>query len=135
MIELPWYATQKQLRQFAFIAPLGFAMIGFAVWRWTGNTTAWIVLAAIGCVLALAGAVRPGLVRPFYIVALAVAFPIGWLVSNLAFLAMYYLLLTPLAFVFRLMGRDALVLRRPRTDSHWNDREPASDPARYWRQG
>ncbi len=67
--------------------------------------------------------------------ALLVAFPIGWLVSNVAFLAMYYLLLTPLALVFRLVGRDVLVLRRPRADSHWKNRDPASDPARYWNQG
>ncbi len=135
MIELPWYPTSKQLRQFAFVAPFGFAMIGFAVWRATGSRDWWIGLAALGVLLALAGAVRPGLVRPFYFVALAVAFPIGWLVSNLAFLGMYYLLLTPLALVFRLVGRDVLVLRRRRTDSHWCDREPANDPARYWNQG
>ena len=135
MIELPWYATHKQLRQFAFIAPLGFAAIGFAVWRWTGSRDAWIALAAFGLVLAIAGAIRPGLVRPFYLVALAVAFPIGWVVSNAAFLAMYYLMLTPLALWFRLTGRDALVLRRPRTDSHWIDRGPPSEASRYWRQG
>jgi hypothetical protein len=120
VIELPWYPTSKQLRQFAFVAPFGFAMIG---------------LAAFGVLLAVAGAVRPGLVRPFYLVALAVAFPIGWLVSNLAFLGMYYLLLTPLALLFRLVGRDVLVLRRRRADSHWQNRGPASHPARYWNQG
>jgi hypothetical protein len=135
VIELPWYATTKQLRQFAFLAPVGFALIGFSVWRATHSSTAWIALAAFGVLLALAGAVRPGLVRPVYLVALAVAFPIGWVVSNLAFLALYYLVLTPLALLFRLVGRDALVLRRPRTDSHWIDRGPSSEASRYWRQG
>ena len=135
MIELPWYPTAKQLRQFAFVSPLGFALVGWLVWRWTGSREAWIALGALGVLLAIAGAVRPGLVRPFYLLALVVAFPIGWLVSNLAFLAMYYLLLTPLALVFRLVGRDALVLRRRRADSHWSDRGPVIDPARYWNQG
>jgi len=135
VIELPWYPTQRQLRQFAYVAPFGFALIGFAVWRQTGSRDAWIGLCAFGVALAVAGAARPGVVRPFYMVALAVAFPIGWVVSNLAFLAMYYLLLTPLALFFRLVGRDVLVLRRRRTDSHWIDRGPPSEPARYWRQG
>jgi hypothetical protein len=134
VIELPWYPTAKQLRQFALTAPLGFALIGWLVHRWTGNSTAWIVLASLGLLIALGGSIRPGLARPFYLVALALAFPIGWLVSNLAFLAMYYLLLTPLALVFRSIGRDALVLRKPRADSHWSDREPASAPDRYWQQ-
>jgi hypothetical protein len=135
VIELPWYPTQRQLRQFAFIAPVGFALIGWTVWRWTGSRDAWIALAALGILLALAGAVRPGIVRPFFLVALLVAFPMGWLVSNLAFLAIYYLLLTPLALVFRLLGRDPLALRRKQADSHWIDRGPQSDAARYWHQG
>jgi fucose 4-O-acetylase-like acetyltransferase len=135
VIELPWYPTAKQLRQFAFVAPFGFALIGYMVWRHTGSRDMWIALGGFGVLLAIAGSVRPGLVRPFYLVALAVAFPIGWLVSNLAFLAMYYLLLTPLALFFRLVGRDVLVLRRRRTDSHWIDRGRSSEPARYWRQG
>lgn len=135
MIELPWYPTSKQLRQFAFVAPVGFALIGWAVYRWTGSANTWIALAAFGVVLALAGAARPGLVRPFYLLALALAFPIGWLVSNVAFFAMYFLLITPIALVFRLMGRDALALRRRASDSFWSDRPPQSDASRYWRQG
>ena len=135
MIELPWYPTQRQLRQFAWTAPVGFALVGWLVWRMTGSREAWIALAGFGLLLAVAGLARPGLVRPVYLLALAIAFPIGWLVSNLAFLSIYYLLLTPLALFFRLTGRDALALQRRRSESCWLDHPGTSEPARYWRQG
>lgn len=135
MIEIPWYPTQKQLRQFVWISPVGFALIGFSVWRATGSSTAWIVLAAIGVALFLAGLARPGVVRPIYLLAMAIAFPIGWLVSNLAFLAIYYLVLTPLALVFRLIGRDALLLRRTTAQTFWRERSGPPTPESYWRQG
>ena len=40
------------------------------------------------------------------------AFPIGWTISRLMLAALFYLVFTPMALVFRLMGRDALHLRR-----------------------
>ena len=135
MIELPWYPTQRQLRQFAWASPVGFALVGFAVWRATGSREAWIALAGFGLLVLVAGLARPGLVRPIYLLALVVAFPIGWVVSNLAFLSIYYLLITPLALFFRLVGRDALALKRRRSESCWRDHPGTSDPARYWRQG
>jgi hypothetical protein len=48
VIELPWYPTQRQLRQFAWVSPLGFVLVGWVVWRATGSREAWIALAALG---------------------------------------------------------------------------------------
>jgi len=47
----------------------------------------------------------------------------------------YYLLFTPLALVFRLIGRDALSLKR-RSDArtYWAPRNGTQEPRRYLRQ-
>ena len=48
---------------------------------------------------------------PLRSLALAVATPIGRAVFGLALLVLYYGLFTPVGFVLRLLGRDALELR------------------------
>jgi hypothetical protein len=64
-----------------------------------------------------------------------VAFPLNWLVSQLTLALMYYVILTPLALVFRLAGRDALGLKAaPERDSFWVQKPANTEARRYFRQ-
>ena len=66
---------------------------------------------------------------------MVLAFPIGWTVSLLLLALVYYAVFTPIAVVFRLIGRDALVLRRqPDAASYWREHEAPADVRRYFRQ-
>jgi len=82
----------------------------------------------------VAGLVWPSLVRVIYTTWMMAAFPIGWLVSRVVLAIVFYLLFTPFAFVFRLMGRDALRLRKPRAQSYWLPYDDARKPDEYFRQ-
>jgi len=63
------------------------------------------------------------------------AFPIGWVVSRLILSTLFFGIFTPVAFVFRLVGRDALQrYRRPQQDSCWIPKATATDPRSYFRQ-
>jgi hypothetical protein len=56
-------------------------------------------------------------------------------ISFLILSGLYYLLLTPVSLVFRLLGRDAL--RRqfdPQADSYWIPHEMPKDKKSYFRQ-
>ena len=66
---------------------------------------------------------------------MVVAFPIGWVISLLVLLLMFYGLLTPVAVVFRLMGRD-LLKRRPTLTgpTFWTPKETPRDVRSYFRQ-
>ena len=130
MIALPWNASHKQLRQFAWFAPLGFAAIGWMVVRLGGSWDAFWILVGIGALLLPLGLLRPGFVRPFWIASLAVAFPIGLVVTNVALAALYYLAIAPLGLLFRVLGRDTL----GRKARGWQRVEQAADSASYWRQ-
>jgi hypothetical protein len=46
----------------------------------------------------------------------------------------YFGVLTSLAAIFRLMGRDALRLRRQASDSYWTPVPRRTDPRNYLRQ-
>ncbi len=47
---------------------------------------------------------------------------------------MFYVVLTPLALVFRWRGRDALQLRPARGNSYWITRQKEQDVGRYLKQ-
>ena len=130
MMTLPWNASVKQLRQFAWFAPLGFAAIGWMTLRLGASMPVFWGLCAAGGVVLLLGLLRPTLVRPFWIVSLALAFPIGLVVTNVALAALYYLAMTPLALLFRGFGRDAL----GRTSKGYQRVDTAFDADSYWRQ-
>ena len=62
------------------------------------------------------------------------AFPIGWTVSRLMIAIVFYLVITPIASVFRLVGRDLLKRRRRDTPSYWSRKSTPTDAATYLRQ-
>lgn len=134
MLTPVWRPDRRQLRQFAVAALLGFGLIGALSWRWSGSERAALVLWGIGGVAFLVGLPFPAVLRPLYVVLMAAAYPIGWLVSNLVLRLIYYGVFTPLGWAFRLAGRDPLVLRRPRTDTYWRDFRRPKDVTSYYRQ-
>jgi hypothetical protein len=127
---LPWNASLRQLRQFALFAPLGFAAIGWMAHRFGAPWSTFWILVALGLVLLVAGLARPTLLRPFWIMSLMVAMPIGFVVTTVAMAAVYYLVITPIGLVFRLVGRDALGLER----GGWTKVEGREAVDAYYRQ-
>jgi len=123
--DLPWKPTQRALRQFSAAWRHGFAR---------GHPAAGRILALVSLVGVL-GLIQPSSVRWLFVAATAIAFPIGWLVTQLVLLVMFYLVLTPVALVFRWRGRDELQLRgRPARSSFWIEREKPPEPGRYLKQ-
>jgi hypothetical protein len=94
-----------------------------------------LMLGMVAVVPGIAGLARPRNVEPLFRVAMAAAMPIGWVVSHVLLGVIFYLVITPLALFFRVIGRDALVRRAaPGSTTQWVAREPTTDPGRYWHQ-
>jgi hypothetical protein len=136
LIEIEWHPTGRQLRVFGvsgLLASVAAALVLFFLW---GAAVLWaaVVLAA-GGVIFLCSLVSPKLARILFIALALAALPIGLVVSLLLLAAFYFLLLTPLAFVFRLTGRDALRRRLDAgAESYWVPRPTGDDPERYFHQ-
>jgi hypothetical protein len=132
----PARVQDRTLRQFAALCLCVFGLL-FAVTLYghDGAPTmfGWIAL-GLAAVVGIPGLIRPSLVRPVFIGATAITRPFGQVINLILLGAVYYLFLTPLAFIFRLKGRDVLNRRRPRFKSYWIPKPRPGDPLRYLRQ-
>jgi hypothetical protein len=126
--------SARTLRQFAGLFLVCF--LGLAAWRWfTGRQDNWTIgLAVMAVVVGCAGMAVPALVRPIYTGWMVAAFPIGWTVSRLVLGTIFYVVVTPIALLFRVMGRDALFLRRRPATTYWMTKAQSRSSAEYMRQ-
>jgi len=143
MIKLNLIPERRILKQFAFFAVLGLPLIAFAVlkisgaWSWTESWThpAMLWTAGVGLTqLVLFLTVTDAVTRWLYVGLMVVAFPIGFLLSQVLMALIFYLLFTPIGLFFRLTGRDAMGRKLdPTKKSYWHDRGPQRSPASYFK--
>jgi hypothetical protein len=126
--------TARVLRQFATAWLVFFLLLATnQIWR-RGHVHAGIALAIVA-VIGIIGLIKPGSMRLLFIAASAAAFPIGWIASHVALLIMFYGVVTPMAFFFRMRGRDVLQLRaKPGQSTFWINRDKEPAPERYLKQ-
>ncbi len=114
----------------------GFFTLVFAVLAWYLGRRwglGWGVAAGgISVALALVSVAAPawltGLNRAWFRLGLLM----GRVVSPIVLGLIFFGLITPVAVLMRLFGRDALRLKRSATDSHWIARDPPGpDPQSY----
>ena len=124
-----------QLRLFGLLLAIALAVIGLLLFNKTGALTGSAVLWCAAGLAALLAAVAPAGLRYPYLGLTYAALPIGIVVSTVVLLVIFYLLLTPLALVFRLVRRDPLDRRLiPEAKSYWRERSAGGERQRYLRQ-
>lgn len=136
LVEISWHPSRKELRNFAIIAPIAAALVSLVLFLHTGLGIQWAaVIFAVGVVIFLSSLVSIKLTRIIYLGLILVTLPIGYVVSFLLLAIFYFLLMTPLALVFRLIGRDALHRKfDPDTSSYWIAHRQPGSLDRYFHQ-
>jgi hypothetical protein len=125
---------RRDLLVFGVTLPVAVALVGLMAGRHIGPTARAGVWAG-GAALALLYAAVPAVRRPVYVGMSRLTAPIGWVVSHLVLVLVFAAVVTPLAVLLRLLGRDPLNRRPdPRATTYWVDRRTDSDPRRYFRQ-
>src|ERR1043166_8790142 len=110
--DIPFRPTSNALRQFAALWLVIFLAVGAHQYFKLGHHTQGMVLGAVAVVVGTLGLIKPGAVRWIFVGWMVLAFPIGWLVSQIMLAVLFYLVLTPVAVLFRWRGRDVLA-RKP----------------------
>ena len=136
LIELNRNPSRRELRLFAAVGfPAFFGLVGGLVLYFSGNLGISLAIWVSALLVSLIGLLRPPLMRIVYLGLLYVTFPIGWTISTLVVAGIYYLLLTPIGVLLRLVRRDALRLRRSRSaQSYWVELEMDDEIEHYLRQ-
>ena len=130
----PATTLRKEQRTFGISAGLVCALVAWRQLR-HGQLTAAIVVVLLGAVLAGLGCVAPGVLRYPSAVWWRVLHALGWVNTRLILGVLFFLVLTPLGLVRRLLGWDPLALkRRPGETSRWMPYpESHRDPKHYER--
>ena len=88
-----------------------------------GSSQLWInFCAGLAVMVALVTSAAPKLLAPFNRAWFALGQLMGRVVSPIVLGAIFFLILTPVALIMRLFGRDELRLKRKASDSYWVDR-------------
>jgi hypothetical protein len=127
-------ANSRVLRQFAALWTCLFAALAY--FRSSAQENGyWIwICGALMVMPGIAGLAKPAVIRPVFVLATVITRPIGWVVSHLILIVIFYGAFTPVALVFKLIGRDALTRRfRPDLESYWVPKPTAADSRSYFR--
>lgn len=135
VIDINKQPSRRELMWFGLLLALFLMVVGGIVWwRFSGRTAAMVIWGA-GALLTITYFVLPAVRRPIYLGWIYAAFPIGWTVSHLMLVLLYYGLFTPIGLIMRMLGRDPLARRfEPGASSYWVDHRPGGEPDRYFRQ-
>jgi hypothetical protein len=132
MIKIDFKPSVTMLRQFGWIALLGFPLIAVVIlfnWLdWQPNAAIY-GLFGLGGLSGLLAMTAPKALQPIYVTMMLVAIPIGFVISMVLLRLIYYLLFTPMALWFRMRGRDAMNRTlEPDSESYWEDHRDTSRP-------
>ena len=111
-------------RRFGALFTLVFAAIG-AWGHYKGvnpaASSAWLIAAAVVAVVTLAA---PRLLAPFNLAWFKLGLLMGKVVSPIVLGIIFFVILTPVAVISRILGRDELRLKRKAVQSYWIERVP-----------
>lgn len=144
IVQINLAPSRRQLQQFGWIALLAFCALGTVVlWKGAlfgaslGSSTRLVAytLWALGLLSGAFSFLWPRANLPLFVLLSLVSFPFGMLVSHLVLALLFFGVITPVAFLFRLMRRDPLHRKwEPERESYWADMRPIIDETDYFRQ-
>jgi len=133
--DLPRDPSTRTLRQFAGLWILFFG--GFAIWQYAGHARVEraLLLGILALTVGPVGLLFPRVLKPVFVTWLVLAFPIGWAVSRLVLIFLFWIVMTPIALAWRIFGRDVLKLHRPiNATTYWTPKDRPAGVVSYFRQ-
>jgi hypothetical protein len=130
------FNRENRLLQLLGVLLPGLFAVSSASAGWVGPSRVAGSLWAIGAVGAVLIWIVPSAGRQLYVGWMLAAVPIGWTISHVVLAVVYYVVLTPIGLLMRLVGRDPMQRRLDRSGSgsYWIERPPRRDSSSYFRQ-
>ena len=125
----------RELRKFGLVVGAVLAALGLLLWARGKVHFPWLL--APGLVLLAGGAALPKALKPVYIAWMALALALGFVVSHVVLTLFFFLVITPVGWAARLLGKDFLRLKPdPHAPTYWlpRERHKPNAPSDYERQ-
>ena len=126
--------TKKDLRKFGITVGTVLLLIaGLLFWK---HKDSFLYFGIIGIVLILAGLITPIILKPLNKAWMTLAILMGWVMTRVILTILFYIVLTPTAFIARLFKKNFLDLRIDKSrDTYWVIREKRNlNPEDYEKQ-
>lgn len=120
----PARLTPTEGRRFGYTVGAAFLALAAVLW-WRGRNNGALVAAAIGGVLILAALLAPGGLGPVYRAWMGLARIISRVTTPVFLGAVYFLLITSVGLVLRVLGKDPLA--RATAGGTWRTRNSPAD--------
>ena len=122
--------SKKELRKFGFVMTIPLALIGgFLFWKEKATAPYLLVLAAF---FLISGLLFPSILRPIEKIWMKIAELISAVMTRVILALTFYLVITPMGLILRLIGKDLLEIKfDQKKDSYWvpvEEEGPCSRP-------
>ncbi len=135
LVSIDWRPTDRRVRQFGLLGAVLFLCVATSETYRKGISSTSIAFVVLALVFFVGGLAWPRAFRFVYVGMMVATYPIGWVMSHVLLFLIYFGVFTPLALVFRLVGRDPLQLRpQPNATTYWRTKPAPEDPRRYLQQ-
>lgn len=115
--------SEKPLEWIKFVGVIGLAVNGvFGLLWWKSSLPGVVWLTTLGLAIAavIAAMVRPRAFRGFYRGGMSISFQIGQVIGKVLLTGFFFLIVTPMGLLLRLLGKDLLQLKKdPQKTSYW----------------
>ena len=114
-------SSNKDIRSFGItIGIILFIISGLLMYY---NKEAYQLIAIIASIFIVIGFILPILLKPIYFVWMIFAAILGWVMTRVILSLVFYLIITPIGLITRIIGEDFLALKKMNLDSYWNHRD------------
>jgi len=116
--------TNKDIKKFGFLIGGILVIISlFLIWK---DIPSYKNIMPIGIIFVLFGQFLPTILKPIYLVWMTFAVTLGWIMTRVILIVVFYLIVTPISLIAKLFRHKFLDLTfRTENDTYWNYRKGA----------
>ena len=111
---------KSELKKFGITVGIVFALFALFFW-WNGKNFFYFIVSS--AIFLFSGLFLPIFLKPVHVVWMAISLALGYVMTRIILCVLFYLILTPLAVISRLIGKRFLDLNIEKSkESYWNYR-------------
>lgn len=127
-------SEKKELRQFGITMGIALTLLaGLFFWR---GQDCYLYLLILSIMFFFTGLALPVILKPLHKIWMTLAILMGWVVTRLIMIILFYLVVTPIGLLMRLCGKDFLDVKSEKNvNSYWIPRKTIKcDKTKYENQ-